>query len=143
MNEHSFGALKIAVDLLINTSKIVQAWITRFIAVNAALFTATAFILTWNVPEKFAELSRGGLIAVCILGVVASLLMGGVTLHQIEWNRRIQERVLSLQKTCSVVVQPEPFWPLRGVFTTTFVYVMMVAVSVAWVMLGVIVYMRY
>lgn len=143
MNEHSFEPLKIAVELLISSSKIVQAWITRFIAVNTALFTAIAVMLTWNVPANFADLPKVGLFAVCVLGVLASLLMGGVTLHQMEWSRRIQGRVLALQETLGVVVHPEPFWTLgKGAFITTFVNAMMIAVSVAWVVLGVFVLMK-
>jgi hypothetical protein len=135
-----YEPLKIAVDLLINSTKLVQTWITRFIVVNGALFSAVGVILTWETAPQFKNIAPWALMAICVLGGLASSLMLGVILRQNRWQFQYVQNVIAIQEQLHLRIQPSHDEVPGGAFVTTFVYVMAVGITGAWIWLGALIY---
>lgn len=89
--------LKYAVDLLTLSAQAGQSWITRFIAVNGALFSAVAAIVGWGEFKHYHDLLTIVLSAICMFGTVISILLGGILVRQMGWNKAYRSRIRSME----------------------------------------------
>lgn len=89
--------LKLAVDLMKDSAAIVQSWIMRFFAVNAALVSAIGVIVGLDRAETYGSLVLVPIAGICVIGILASYFIGKVALRQIAWNWSFVERVKGLQ----------------------------------------------
>lgn len=126
--------LKLAVDLFINSGKEAQSWVTRFLAINAAQFSAIAVIIGWDYTARYPELARATLVTICIIAGLSSFYMLGVIWRQFIWLTAHQNLVMELQKRLNICVQPER--PSGGFLQRNFILFFGALVLLAWMVLA-------
>jgi hypothetical protein len=127
--------LDLAVKLLIDSGAQVQSWITRFIAVNGALLFALGALLGWSDPVDYGlDLFKYALMAICLFGFLCSLMLGGLILSQLRWNKDLRARVRALQDEGKPIL-PEERTFSGGVFVVTLTGTMVALLSVVWIAL--------
>jgi hypothetical protein len=127
--------IDLAVKLLIDSGAQVQSWITRFVAVNGALLFALGALLGWSDPGEYGlDLFNYELMAICLFGFLCSLMVGGVVLGQLRWNRNMRARVRALQDAETPILPEEQTFS-GGVFVVTLTWTMTALMSIVWIVL--------
>jgi hypothetical protein len=127
--------IDLAVKLLIESGVQVQSWITRFIAVNGALLFALGALLGWSDPVDYGlDLFKYALMAICLFGFLCSLMLGGVVLGQLRWNRNLRARVRALQDAEKPILPQEQTFS-GGVFVVTLTGAMTALLAIVWLVL--------
>jgi len=90
-------ALELMLDFKKHGDLIEQSWITRLIAVNAALASAVGAILGWGPERADDPLVLSVLLAICAFSILVTVLLSGVTLRQHAWNNAHTGKVKMLQ----------------------------------------------
>jgi hypothetical protein len=95
--------VKLAVDLLQDSGRVSQSWITRFITINGALAAAVGVIIGINpAGNPYAGILKPVLLAICGIGAASSILITLATLRALAWNRAHTTRVKELSKVHNV-----------------------------------------
>jgi len=99
--------LELAVRLLIDSSRQLQASMTRFVALNGALLAIVAAIMGWANFADYQQSLMWVVAATCGFAALGSWLVGGALLRQARWSRALRDRIRELQHESQPILPKE------------------------------------
>ena len=131
--------LELAVRLLIDSGRHIRSWTTRFVAGNGTLFAVLGSLIAWGDPaEDDLRLFNGILMAICLLGALCSVVIGGAIFRQQRWSNRYFKRILALQDPQNPLL-PGTIGPPEGKFAVSLTLAAAALISAAWIALLVLI----
>jgi hypothetical protein len=127
--------LDLAVRLFADSGRQLRTWTTAFVAANGALFALLAVLVAWGDPaEDDLRLFNAILAAICLLGALASVMLGGAIYRQQRWGARLLGRIRALQDPLQPLLASNAA-PPEGAFAAALTLAITVLISGAWIAL--------